>query len=85
MRGALITGGGHRITAREAEVLDLLAAGKRNKEIAQALGIAGSTVKCHVNRIRTRVGQSGRIGLAAWWARQKQPAACPQCGAALGE
>jgi DNA-binding NarL/FixJ family response regulator len=36
------------LSAREHQVLDLLAKGKTNKEIAVELGITEATVKCHV-------------------------------------
>jgi len=39
------------LTEREADVMKLLAQGKSNKEIAQALNIGEQTVKTHVSRI----------------------------------
>ncbi len=39
------------LTLRERQVLELLAAGKRNKEIAAQLGISGDTANAHVKRI----------------------------------
>ena len=39
------------LTAREIEVLDLVAAGKRNKEIALALNISDDTVQVHIKNI----------------------------------
>lgn len=39
------------ITEREYEVLKLLAAGRSNKEIAQALAVSPNTVKTHVARL----------------------------------
>lgn len=39
------------ISARELEVLELLAAGRSNKEIANHLGVSPNTVKTHVARL----------------------------------
>jgi len=48
------------LSAREREVLDLIAHGKSNKEIASQLGIAESTVKCHVGVILMRLNVRDR-------------------------
>ncbi len=39
------------LTFRESQVLELLATGKRNKEIAAALGISGDTASAHIKNI----------------------------------
>lgn len=48
------------LTTREAEVLNLIARGNSNKEIAQALAITECTVKGHVNNILRKLGVSDR-------------------------
>lgn len=48
------------LTAREREVLALLARGKCNKEIASALNIAEITVKCHLSVIFLRLNVTDR-------------------------
>lgn len=48
------------LTARETEVLKLIAKGKSNKEIGGALGIAEVTVKLHVGHILTKLKASDR-------------------------
>jgi DNA-binding NarL/FixJ family response regulator len=48
------------LSAREREVLDLIALGKSNKEIATELGITESTVKCHVSVILMRLNVTDR-------------------------
>jgi DNA-binding NarL/FixJ family response regulator len=48
------------ISARELEVLSLMAAGKRNKEIAGELSIAEDTVKMHVRNILSKLQVNDR-------------------------
>lgn len=48
------------LTAREQEVLSLMAQGRANKEIAAALGVSERTVKFHVSGIFSRLGVSNR-------------------------
>jgi LuxR family maltose regulon positive regulatory protein len=48
------------LTGRELEVLRLIAAGLSNREIADELYIAVSTVKTHVNRIYGKLGAKSR-------------------------
>ena len=53
------------LTAREREVLSLLAAGRSNPEIGQALFISTKTVSVHVSNILAKLGVSGRAEAAA--------------------
>jgi DNA-binding NarL/FixJ family response regulator len=48
------------ISPREHEVLSLMAAGRRNKEIAGALSIAEDTVKMHVRNIFSKLQVNDR-------------------------
>ena len=48
------------LTAREADVLRLIAAGHANREIAQLLFVSEATVKTHINRIFTKTGSRDR-------------------------
>ncbi len=45
-----------KLTARERDVLELVAAGRLNKEIAAKLGIVEQTVKQHRGRIMHKLG-----------------------------
>jgi DNA-binding NarL/FixJ family response regulator len=48
------------LTAREAEVLTMLAAGLSNNEIAERLYLSHATVKTHINRIFAKTGARDR-------------------------
>lgn len=48
------------LTFREREIFDLMAQAYSNKEIAASLHIAEQTVKAHVSRILTKLGQPNR-------------------------
>jgi DNA-binding CsgD family transcriptional regulator len=53
------------LTPREAEVLALVAAGRSNRQIAQALFISPKTVGVHVSNILAKLGVTGRVEAAA--------------------
>lgn len=59
---------GTTLSAREREVLALIAAGKTNSEIAEALTIAPATASKHVHNILEKLGMTRRSEAAAWWA-----------------
>ena len=50
-----------RLTARELQVLELLAEGMSNKMISRRLGITPATVKCHVGKILGAMGAANRL------------------------
>jgi two-component system nitrate/nitrite response regulator NarL len=75
MTGKLVrevrTGGGllppeHALSPREREILQHLARGSSNKEIARALGVAESTVKIHVQHILRKLDLTSRVQAAVW-------------------
>jgi DNA-binding NarL/FixJ family response regulator len=55
-----------RMTAREHEVMALIALGMSNKEIAQRLNIATHTVKSHVRNIMDKLALHTRLQIAAY-------------------
>jgi len=53
------------LTAREREVLQLLAEGETTSGAAARLGLSQSTVRTHTERMREKLGVSTRAGLVA--------------------
>ena len=53
-----------QLTAREREVLDLIAHGRSNKRIALELGISEKTVKAHVGRVLAKLDVADRTQAA---------------------
>jgi len=58
------------LTAREAEVLALLAAGRSNHEVAEDLVLSVKTVERHVANIYAKIGVHGRVEAAAFAMRR---------------
>lgn len=52
-----------KLTPRESEVMELVVAGRHNKEIAETLGISVRTVEVHKARIMVKLGVDGVSGL----------------------
>ncbi|MFS8524967.1 MAG: response regulator transcription factor [Limnochordales bacterium] len=57
------------LSARELEVLCLIAKGYTNQEIARRLFISPHTVKNHVSRIYQKLGMDDRTKVALWAVR----------------
>ena len=55
------------LSARETEIMTLIAAGHSNGEIAAKLTVAEKTVKNHVNRIYAKLGVGSRRAAIAYW------------------
>jgi DNA-binding NarL/FixJ family response regulator len=55
-----------RLTGREQQVIDLLAAGRSNKAIAKQLHIAIHTVKSHVHNVLEKLALRSRLEVAAF-------------------
>ncbi|MFF3936364.1 response regulator [Streptomyces phaeofaciens] len=56
-----------RLSAREAEIMDLIASGMTNQQIAAACFISEKTVKNHINRIFAKLHSTSRSEAAAKW------------------
>jgi DNA-binding NarL/FixJ family response regulator len=60
------TASGDRLSAREEQVLRLVAEGMSNKQIGASLGIAERTVKVHLGSVFRRIGVEDRTSAALW-------------------
>lgn len=55
-----------RLTAREREILNLVAAGRTNAEIAERLWVSSGTVRKHLNNIYSKLGVHTRTAATAF-------------------
>ena len=55
------------LTKRELEVVEWIAAGKRNAEIGKILGCSPRTVQKHVQHILEKLHVETRIAVCIWW------------------
>jgi len=60
-----------KLTSREKEIVDLIAEGLSNKEIAVRLHIATQTVKSHVHNILEKLALGSRLQIAAFVRRRE--------------
>ena len=58
------------LSARERDVLRLIARGMENAEIAEALGISPRTAKNHVSSVLAKLGQPSRVQAAVYAVRR---------------
>ncbi|MDF3306416.1 protein kinase [Rhodococcus sp. T2V] len=65
---------GVSLTRRERQVTDLVAQGMSNKDIADKLVLAPSTVKGHVEHVLVKLGFTSRTQIAAWVVERKRDA-----------
>lgn len=61
-----VPAGAESLSAREREVLELVAAGMANKQIARRLGISEKTVKGHLTKVFQSIGVTDRTQAALW-------------------
>ncbi|MEU6860450.1 response regulator transcription factor [Glycomyces sp. NPDC046736] len=54
------------LTGREVEVVRLVAQGRTNAEIGEALFISAGTVKNHLAVVQRKLNAANRVGVAAW-------------------
>ncbi len=61
------------VTPRQSEILDLIAAGLCDKEIAERLGLSYGTIRTQLARFFAANGVRGRAGAVALWVRTQTP------------
>jgi len=59
------------LTPRELEIIELVAKGLQNKEIAASLGIKTRTVDYHVGNILSKLGAKSRLEAVITWKNLK--------------
>jgi DNA-binding CsgD family transcriptional regulator len=59
-----------RLSRREAEILNLLASGQSNSEMAVVLGVSVHTIERHVANIFLKISVRNRAEATAWAHRQ---------------
>ena len=64
-RPSPVATGGVRMTQREREVIDLIAEGLSNKEMARRLNLSTFTIKSHVHNILEKLALHSRLQVAA--------------------
>ena len=63
-----------RLTAREAEVAELVARGLSNRQIADTLVVSPRTAEGHVQRVLDKLGYTSRASIAYWVAERRAAA-----------
>ena len=66
------------LTAREAEILEFVAAGSSNADVAAALSLSPRTVEGHLSRIFAKLGVSRRAELLDVKRDSQQPLVVPE-------
>ena len=54
------------LSARELQIVELVAAGLTNQEIAEKLEISKRTVDNHISNVLTKTATSNRVALVRW-------------------
>jgi len=64
----------HSLTPREIQVVELIAAGKRNSEIGKILECSPRTVQKHVQHILRKLNLETRVNICIWaYESQRDP------------
>lgn len=63
--------GPRRLSRRQLRVIELVARGMKNREVAQELGIGEHVVRNYLTNIYDRIGVNNRVELALWYEARK--------------
>ena len=66
MQDEVRSSSGERLSRREKEILQLVAEGMTNSEVARHFWVTETTVKFHLSRIYRKIGVKNRTGAAKW-------------------
>jgi DNA-binding NarL/FixJ family response regulator len=65
-RRSSASGAASALTAKQREVLELVAAGQPNRLVAKQLGVTEKTVKAHLTQIYAAIGVTDRVQATLW-------------------
>lgn len=74
----------NHLSAREHQVMVLLATGDTNHSISRRLGVSEGTVKAHVGRILLKLGLESRTAAAVTAVAYLRPCLCSAYPSAVG-
>ena len=63
--------GSRALSRRQVRVIELVARGLKNREIAEELGIGEHVVRNYLTNIYDRIGVNNRVELALWYEARK--------------
>jgi DNA-binding NarL/FixJ family response regulator len=72
---------GDLLTAREWEILALVATGKQNKTIADELGLSEHTAKLHIHHMLRKLEVTNRTAAATWFSALPSEGTDRECAA----
>jgi non-specific serine/threonine protein kinase len=61
------------LSGRESQIVELVASGLTNDEIAAQLRLSARTVEAHLDHIRTKLGLRSRVEVATWFSARSTP------------
>ena len=67
--GGGLVNGAPSLTERQTKIVEMIAAGYTDKQLAGRLGMSPSTLRTHLDRLFRRFGVHTRAALVAGWLR----------------